>query len=145
MDQKLQFCSLRQSGWVHWEKKTRKLFVKNQIFQCLLFHRNLVFFTSQLVIEKHLSEIGMKEFCNMRSCFVVKSHIKESSIQIRSLHGPVDYVQNTAQRHTLHFPLSIRLPSGTNIYLIRLVPELLRERSMTQSKPTRAAKSLEGP
>lgn len=43
MDYKLQFCSLRQIGWVHWEKKNRKLFVKNQIFQCLLFYRNLVF------------------------------------------------------------------------------------------------------
>lgn len=43
MDYKLQFCSLRQIGWIHWEKKTRKLFVKNQIFQCLLFYRNLFF------------------------------------------------------------------------------------------------------
>lgn len=61
MDYKLQFCSLRQIGWTHWEKKTRKLFVKNQIFQCLLFYRDLFFFTSQLAIEKYLSEVGTNE------------------------------------------------------------------------------------
>lgn len=82
-----------------------------------------IFFTLQLVIEKYLSGIGMNE-----------------SIQIRS----IKYAQNTTQCHTLCFLLSIRLPSGTNMYLIRLIIELLRERSMPQWKPPQTAKSVEG-
>lgn len=70
--------------------------------------------------------------------------MKESSIQIRSLHGPIKYVQNTAQHHTHRFLLSIRLPSGHSIYLFRLIPELLRGRSMAQWKPPQTAKSLKG-
>lgn len=86
-----------------------------------------LFFTLQLVIEKYLSEIGVN-----------------GSIQTRSLHEPIKYAQNTTQCHTHCFFLSIGPLPGTNMYLIRLMTELLRERSMAQQKPPQTAKALEG-